>query len=230
MIADNREMIFMIQAVLFDLDGVLVSTDEMHYRAWKRLAEDLHIDDFTREDNLRQRGVSRMESLEVLLEKSPVGYTPQEKEQLAERKNEYFTELLKSLSPKDVLPGALSLIHTLKQNGILVAVGSSSKNAPQILHRTGLEQYLDGMSCGLDITKSKPDPQVFLVAAKRLGVSPSDCLVVEDSDSGIQAAKTGGMYSLAVGSASRNPDADFRAETLEQFDVNEILPKKTMLG
>lgn len=213
----------MIKAVIFDLDGVLVSTDIMHYEAWKKLAEKLQIQNFTKVDNLRQRGVSRMASLEVLLEKSEKAYTEQEKEAFAQEKNEYYITLLKNLTPDDVLPGVLSVIHALKQRGILIGIGSASKNTPEILERTGLGSYIDQVSCGLDITRSKPDPQVFLVAAKKLGVNPADCLVVEDADSGIQAAKAGGMYALAVGSAFGNTQADYRADSLEDFDVNTVI-------
>jgi beta-phosphoglucomutase len=213
----------MIKAVLFDLDGVLVSTDMMHYTAWKRLADELHIPDFTKEDNLRQRGVSRMASLEILLEKSKHSYTEQEKDELAARKNRYYVSLLETLSPRDILPGALEAIESLRRRGILIAVGSASKNTPEILRRTGLESYIDRVSCGLDVTRSKPDPQVFLVAAQKLGVAPVDCLVVEDSDSGIQAAKTAGMRALAVGAARGNVHADYRADSLERLDIDSLI-------
>ena len=188
----------MIKAVIFDLDGVLVSTDEMHFKAWSRLAEEIGITSFTKEDNLRQRGVSRMASLEIVLEKSDKKFSTEEKEKLAERKNTYYCEMLKSLTPNDVLDGALEFLKYLKANGIKTAVGSASKNAPIILERTGLREYLDAVSCGLDVTKSKPDPEVFLVAAKKLGIAPEDCLVVEDAHAGIMAAKNGNMYALAV--------------------------------
>lgn len=213
----------MIKAVIFDLDGVLVSTDLMHYEAWKKLAEELGIRNFTLEDNRRQRGISRMASLEVLLEKSDRSYTEPEKEALAGKKNAYYVELLKALTPKDILPGVLNALHELRRRKIPVAVGSASRNAPEILKRTGLDACIDRVSCGLDVTRSKPDPQVFLVAARKLGVEPSVCLVVEDSDSGILAAKNGGMYALAVGAAVRSPLADFHAESLLQADFGTIL-------
>lgn len=213
----------MIKAVIFDLDGVLVSTDAMHYAAWKKLAEELGISDFTQEDNLRQRGVSRMASLEILLEKSDRTYTEEEKTELAERKNRCYVSLLASLSPRDILPGALDVMKELRRRGILIAVGSASKNTPEILRRTGLEQLIDRVSCGLDVTRSKPDPQVFLVAAQKLDVDPADCLVVEDADAGIQAAKAGGMRALAVGAARNNTQADWRADSLEGLDIDGIV-------
>lgn len=207
----------MIKAAIFDLDGVLVTTDSLHYKAWKRLGEEIGIFNFTKEDNIRQRGVSRMASLEILLEKSAKKYNDLEKQELAERKNNYYKEMLKSLSESDVLPGAKELLVFLKKSGIKTAVGSASKNAPTILEKTELIPLLDAVVCGLDVTKSKPDPQVFLVAAERLGVSPQECIVFEDADAGIEAAKNGGMLAFAVGSAQNNPDADVSANSLELF-------------
>ena len=209
----------MIKAVIFDLDGVLVSTDEMHFKAWSRLAEEIGITSFTKEDNLRQRGVSRMASLEIVLEKSDKKFSAEEKEKLAERKNTYYCEMLKSLTPNDVLDGALEFLKYLKANGIKTAVGSASKNAPIILERTGLREYLDAVSCGLDVTKSKPDPEVFLVAAKKLGIAPEDCLVVEDAHAGIMAAKNGNMYALAVGAAYGDDMADFSMKNLAKLEA-----------
>lgn len=209
----------MIKAVIFDLDGVLVSTDEMHFKAWSRLAEEIGITSFTKEDNLRQRGVSRMASLEIVLEKSDKKFSAEEKEKLAERKNTYYCEMLKNLTPNDVLDGALEFLKYLKANGIKTAVGSASKNAPIILERTGLREYLDAVSCGLDVTKSKPDPEVFLVAAKKLGIAPKACLVVEDAHAGIMAAKNGNMYALAVGAAYGDDMADFSMKNLAKLEA-----------
>lgn len=209
----------MIKAVIFDLDGVLVSTDEMHFKAWLRLAEEIGITGFTKEDNVRQRGVSRMASLEIVLEKSDKKFSAEEKEKLAERKNTYYCEMLKNLTPNDVLDGALEFLKYLKANGIKTAVGSASKNAPIILERTGLREYLDAVSCGLDVTKSKPDPEVFLVAAKKLGIAPEACLVVEDAHAGIMAAKNGNMYALAVGAAYGDDMADFSMKNLAKLEA-----------
>jgi beta-phosphoglucomutase len=189
----------MIKGVIFDLDGVLVSTDELHYRAWKYLADDLGIKEFTHQDNQRQKGVSRMESLEVVLKKGTRIYSEAEKVVLAERKNSYYVELLQSLSEEAVLSGVVSTLLSLRDRGILIGVGSVSKNTPLILKRTGLLKYIDQISCGLDITRSKPDPEVFLVAAKKLGLREKECLVVEDSAAGIVAAKAAGMRSIGVG-------------------------------
>jgi len=208
----------MIEAVIFDLDGTLVSTDEMHFKAWTRLAEEIGITTFTKEDNIRQRGVSRMASLEIVLEKSDKKFTDEEKAEMADRKNSYYCEMLKELTPDDVLDGALDFLKFLKANNIKTAVGSASKNAPVILEKTDLLGYLDAISCGLDVTKSKPDPEVFLVAADKLGVKPEKCLVVEDAHAGIQAAKNGNMFALAVGAAYGDADADFSMKSLANLE------------
>lgn len=204
----------MIRGIIFDLDGVLVSTDEMHYQAWKRLADELGITGFTREDNRRQRGVSRMASLEVVLEKADRTYSDEEKAALAERKNNYYLELLENMDESAVLENVKEVLKALKDRELLLAVGSASRNAPVILEKTGLLPYLDRISCGLDTTKSKPDPEVFLVAARKLELPPEDCLVVEDSAAGIQAAAAGGMKSLAVGPFYQSLHADFEAPLL----------------
>ena len=204
----------MIKGVIFDLDGVLVSTDEMHYQALKRLAQELHITGFTREDNLRQRGVSRMASLEIVLEKADRTYSEEEKIELAERKNGYYLELLEEMDESSVLENVKDVLEKLKNGGLLLAVGSASKNAPVILEKTGLMPYFDKISCGLDTTKSKPDPEVFLVAAKKLGLPPEECLVVEDSAAGIEAAAAGGMKSLGVGPFYQSLHADYEAPAL----------------
>ena len=214
----------MIQGVIFDLDGVLVSTDMMHFQAWKKLAEELGITGFTEEDNMRQRGVSRMASLEVVLEKSDTDYSQEEKEALAERKNGYYRELLKDLTPADVLPGAADTLKQLRQKGIRIGIGSVSKNTPEILKRTGLDKLVDAVSSGLDITRSKPDPEVFLVGARKLELPTDACLVVEDADAGIEAAKAAGMLALGVGPAAQNPEADFHAGSLaESIDWDGML-------
>ncbi len=201
----------MIHGVIFDLDGVLVSTDELHYNAWKMLAEELGIDKFTKEDNKKQKGVSRMESLEVVLSKGNKKYTQEEKEEFAERKNNYYKELLGELDEQAILPGAVECLKMLKSKGILIGVGSVSRNAPLILEKTGLLPYIDKVSCGLDITRSKPDPEVFEVAADKLGLNFEDCLVVEDSLAGIAAGKAIHMKTLGVGPEYTQLFADFEA-------------------
>lgn len=208
----------MIKAVIFDLDGVLVTTDVLHFNAWKALAEELGIHNFTKADNARQRGVSRMASLEVVLEKSEKTYTDEEKLAFAEKKNALYVSSLSSLTKDDVLPGVFEFLQFLKSKGIKTALGSASKNAPLILDKTELTDKLDAVSCGLDTTKSKPDPDVFLIAAKKLGIAPGECIVFEDSDAGIIAAKAGGMLAFAVGEAKNNPSADFCSDSIATYD------------
>lgn len=212
----------MIKTVIFDLDGVLVTTDELHYQAWRQLADEEGITGFTREDNLRQRGVSRMASLEVVLEKTDKEYSDEEKLALAERKNNIYVESLANLDKSAVLDGVFEFIAFFKEKNIKTAVGSASKNTPLILEKTGLAGLFDAVSCGLDTQKSKPDPEVFLIAADRLGVPYENCLVIEDSDAGIQAAKVGGMLALAVGAAKGNVQADYHAENLSDMSIRKI--------
>ncbi len=205
----------MLKCVIFDLDGVLVSTDELHYQAWKAIADKLGVP-FTREDNMRQRGVSRMESLEVVLEKCPRSFTQEEKLALAEEKNDLYRSMLSGLSADDALPGVRDTLDMLRARGIVTAVGSSSKNTPEILRRTQLEDGMQVVVSGLDITHSKPHPEVFSKAGERAGFAPCECLVVEDAATGVQAGKAAGMRVLAVGAAKDNQQADFRFETLAE--------------
>ncbi|MBN2273131.1 MAG: beta-phosphoglucomutase [Bacteroidales bacterium] len=211
----------MIKAVIFDLDGVIVSTDEFHYLGWQKLADEEGIF-FNRTINERLRGVSRLESLEIILEKAAKSYSPEEKKALAEKKNGYYRELLKTLSPSDILPGAIELVNALKNAGIKVAIGSSSKNTPFILRQIGLADTFDAVSDGNQIKKSKPDPEVFLLAASKMQISPGHCLVVEDADAGVEAALNAGMKCLAVGSAYNHPQAHLKANSLSEVSV-EIL-------
>ncbi|MEN6316822.1 MAG: beta-phosphoglucomutase [Clostridiaceae bacterium] len=211
-----------IEGVIFDLDGVIVTTDEYHYRAWKQIAMDEEIY-FDRKINERLRGVSRMQSLEIILERTDSKYTEEEKARLAERKNNYYREYINQLNSRDILPGALSLLEQLKTEKIRIAVGSSSKNCDTILERIGLSSYFDAVVSGNDISRSKPDPEVFLLAAKRLCLEPGSCLVVEDALAGVTAALQAGMKVLAVGSASSDRRATIRAADLSKVTVEEIL-------
>jgi beta-phosphoglucomutase len=202
-----------IRAVIFDLDGVIVSTDECHYLGWKRLADEEGIY-FDRAINQRCRGVSRMESLAVVLERSARTYSAAEKLQLADRKNSYYRQSLATITPADILPGTLDFLAALRRRGILQAIGSSSRNTPTILQRIGLADWFDAVADGNDITHSKPDPEVFLSAAAKLRVPPEQCLVVEDADAGITAALAAGMKALVVGSAASDPRAHARVQDL----------------
>ncbi|MBP1668041.1 MAG: Beta-phosphoglucomutase [Bacteroidetes bacterium] len=212
----------MIRAVIFDLDGVIVSTDEFHYQGWQRLADEEGIY-FDRKTNERLRGVSRLESLEIILEKADRNYSREEKAEMAERKNNYYRDLLHTLTPDDVFPGVMEMLKELKEKGIKIAIGSSSKNTPSILQKIGMESSFDAVSDGNQIKRSKPDPEVFLLAASKLQIPPGQCLVVEDADAGVEAAINAGMKCLAVGSASANPKAHLRANNLNEITVEQIL-------
>lgn len=211
-----------IKAVIFDLDGVIVTTDDCHYTAWKKMADDEGIY-FDRKINERLRGVSRMQSLEIVLEKSDKAYTEQEKLALAAKKNAYYVDLIQKLTPHDVLGGVMKNLKTLKEHGIKIAIGSSSKNTPIILNRIGLADYFDVVSDGNNIKNSKPDPEVFIKAAEMLNIAPENCMIVEDADAGIEAGKLAGMKTFALGNAT---GADFYAKSLENVDLAEIIKNK----
>lgn len=210
-----------IKAVIFDLDGVIVSTDEFHYEAWKKLSEEENIY-FDKRINEKLRGVSRMESLEIILRNSQKIYTEEEKNSFAERKNQYYKILLNNLTPKDILPGVMKVLEGLKLRNIKIAIGSSSKNTPLILKKIGLDSYFDAIADGNDITNSKPNPEVFLVAAKKLQLNAHSCLVVEDADAGIEAAISAGMKVVGVSSASNNKEASYRMQDLTYFDFDKL--------
>ncbi len=211
-----------IHAVIFDLDGVIVSTDELHFNAWKHLADAEGIP-FTREDNERLRGVSRMESLDILLEKSPRQFQDSEKEEMASRKNELYRVSLRELTPADILPGVMTVLDGLRERGIKIAIGSSSKNAAPILAAIGLDKTFHAVVDGTHISRSKPDPEVFVLAGQQVGVPPENCLVVEDAAAGVEAGIAAGMPVLAVGSAAGHPGAALRAGDLLQISIAEML-------
>lgn len=198
------------RGIIFDLDGVICSTDEYHYQAWKALADKIGADGFSRADNARQRGVSRMESLEVVLEKAPRAYSEAEKLELAAWKNECYRALLGHMSPADLAPEVKDTLDALRALGLALAIGSSSKNAPFILTRLGLEGWFDAVSDGNCISRSKPDPEVFRLAAEMLGLEPHECLVVEDAFSGIDAGLAGGFDTAAIGDATRYDKPNYK--------------------
>ena len=173
--------------------------------------------------NQRLRGVGRMESLEIILEKAPGRYSQEQKNELAGRKNAYYVELIGQLSQADILPGALETLDMLRRCGIKTAIGSSSRNTPLILKQIGLDKAFDAVADGNAITRSKPDPEVILLAAGMLGLKSEHCLVVEDADAGIEAAVRGGMQTLGVGGAASNPKADYVASDLAAADFQTIL-------
>jgi len=189
------------KGVIFDLDGVICSTDHYHYLAWKALADKLGAY-FDETINNRLRGVSRMASLEIVLERYDGTLSEDEKLAAAEEKNNTYRELLKQMSPADLSPEVKQTLDALRAKGLLLGIGSSSKNTKFILSQIGLGDYFDKISDGTNITRSKPDPEVFLKAAEYLGLEPKDCLVVEDAKAGVQAALAAGMDAAAIGDAT----------------------------
>jgi len=205
------------QAVIFDLDGVICFTDEYHYRAWKAMADGMGIP-FDREINNRLRGVSRMASLEIILEKYQGPALSQEKkEQLAQRKNDLYRESLKEMSARDLSSEVKETLDALRAMGLQLAIGSSSKNTPFILGQIGLKDYFDAVSDGNNITRSKPDPEVFVKAAQMLGIAPEHCLVVEDAVSGAQAGHAGGMKVACLGDAALNKAGDWNMQSIREL-------------
>lgn len=204
------------QGIIFDLDGVICSTDEYHYRAWKALADRLNIP-FDREINNRLRGVSRMESLEIILEKSSKSYTQEEKLAFAEEKNRLYRELLGSMSEADLSGEVQRTLRALRSQGLKLAIGSSSKNAPFILNRIGLGGYFDAVADGNCIVHSKPHPEVFLKAADMLELDPAVCLVVEDAHAGVAAAQAGGFDCAAMGDATGDEQATYHLNSFSDL-------------
>lgn len=204
------------QGIIFDLDGVICHTDEYHYKAWKMLADRLDIY-FDYQINDKLRGISRMESLEILLENYSVVLSQEKKEQLAEEKNKYYKDLLKNMTPKDLSIEVKETLDTLRAQGIKLAIGSSSKNAIYILQQIGLGGYFDAILDGNQISNSKPDPEVFLKAAEKLFLKPQECLVVEDAVSGLLAAKRGGMDCVGIGAAEKSSLAVYHIQRIKDL-------------
>lgn len=209
------------EAVIFDLDGVICHTDHFHYQAWKSLADEIGVE-FNETINHRLRGVSRMESLEIILENSPRKYSDTEKQRLAEEKNERYRTLLGSMTPQDLSPEVKETLDALRERGRKLAVGSSSKNAKFILERIGLGNYFDAVSDGNNITHSKPHPEVFQKAGSFLGILPEKCLVVEDAAAGIRAAASAGMDSAGIGPAADCQETVYKL--LAFSDLLDIVP------
>lgn len=204
------------QAVIFDLDGVICTTDEQHYLGWQALADRLGIP-FSREVNNRFRGVSRMACMDILEEIGGKCYSEQEKIAYATWKNDYYRELLGEMSPGDLSAEVKSTLDELRARGYILAIGSSSKNTKYILQRLGLEGYFDAISDGTNIVRSKPDPEVFLKAADFISVPYEKCLVVEDAVPGVQAAHAAGMKAASVGDAADNHVGDYIMDRFEDL-------------
>ncbi len=206
-----------MKGIIFDLDGVIISTDKLHYKAWKKIADKLNIA-FDETINNRLRGVSRMDSLEIILE----GYqgpalNKEEKEALADEKNACYVELLGTLHPDQMDPEVTDTLRYLREKGLKLAIGSSSKNTKYILHQLEIENLFDAVSDGTNISKSKPDPEVFIKAAAFLELPEEECIVVEDAVAGIDAARSGHMRSVGIGDAYFYNQADYHIKTFSEL-------------
>jgi beta-phosphoglucomutase len=208
-----------IKGFIFDLDGVIVFTDKFHYQAWKQMCDRIGIY-FDETINNRLRGVSRAESLEIILEKYEGTLTEVEKAKLMEEKNGIYRERLTTMTSADVSDEVRETLQTLRNQGFKLAIGSSSKNARFILEKVGLLDAFDEISDGNNITLSKPDPEVFLKAAEYMTVEPKNCIVVEDSHAGIYAAKAAGMIAVGIGDASSYDKSDYSLKSFgELLDI-----------
>ena len=188
-----------IEAIIFDLDGVIVDTARFHYQAWKKLAQEQGFY-LSLEQNERLKGVSRMESLEKLFEFGEIPLpNEEEKVRLADKKNDWYRKNIIKMTPKDLLPGVEKFLNELKEADYKIAIGSSSKNAPTILERIGYDTFFDAVVDGNNISKSKPDPEVFLKASEAVGIKPENCVVFEDAHAGIEAARRANMKTIGVG-------------------------------
>lgn len=196
-----------MKGAIFDLDGVLVDTAKYHYLAWKRLAQELGFE-FKESDNERLKGVSRMKSLEILLEVGGLSFSSDEMLLLAEKKNNWYVEYISTIDESELLMGAKDYLVKLKNSGIKIALGSASKNAPAILKRLQITNLFDSIVDGKKVSKAKPDPEVFLMAALEIGLKPQDCVVFEDATAGIAAARAAGMRTVGIGNRDLLMEAD----------------------
>ncbi|MDD3871493.1 MAG: beta-phosphoglucomutase [Bacteroidales bacterium] len=197
----------MIKGLIFDLDGVVVNTAVYHFQAWNRLANSLGFE-FTEEDNERLKGVSRMESLNILLEIGGLTLPTEEKLRLAAIKNEWYKEFINQMTASEILPGVTNFIDLVKSHGYQTALGTASRNASLILERIGMKKTFDAIIDGNQVTKAKPDPEVFLKASAALNLEPSQCVVFEDAIAGLEAAHRAGMKCIGVGDQKTLTEAD----------------------
>ena len=200
-------MIQQMRAAIFDLDGVIVDTAKYHYLAWKRLANELGFD-FSAEDNERLKGVSRVRSLEILLEIGKINLDEETKRHFAARKNDWYVDYIRCMNASEILPGVTDYVQLIRAHGVKTAIGSASKNTPLILERLGITSFFDVVVDGNKVSQAKPDPEVFLRAAQELNISPSDCVVFEDAEAGIEAARRAGMGVVGIGKAAVLKEAD----------------------
>lgn len=211
----------MIKACIFDLDGVLVDTAHYHFLAWKRLAKEFDYE-LTEEINEELKGVSRMKSLEIVLQHANVSLENQKKELLAHRKNGWFTEYVHNMNPDELFPGVRELFSRLRKDNIKIGLASSSKNAKTIIEILGIQHEFETVVDGTMIVHSKPDPEIFLLAAKRLGIDPVDCLVFEDAEAGVEAALAAGMKCVGVGNFAKLKRANHVVDSIQNFSYHDL--------
>jgi beta-phosphoglucomutase len=211
----------LIKAAIFDLDGVIVDTAHYHYLAWKQLAAELGID-LTIEHNERLKGVSRMRSLEIILEIGNMTLPEREKELLADKKNSWFVELIEQMKPEEIFPGVRALIASFRKKAIRIGLASSSKNAQRVLDLLGIRGEFDVIVDGTMITHSKPDPEIFLLAAFKLGLDPAHCVVFEDAEAGVEAALRAGMKCVGVGDESTLGKAGIVVKRTGDFNIKDL--------
>ncbi|MBZ9786467.1 beta-phosphoglucomutase [Psychroflexus sp. CAK57W] len=216
----------MTKAFIFDLDGVIVDTAKFHFLAWKNLAEALDIS-FSEEENEQLKGVSRFNSLQKILEWGHKNISKEEFNRLMAKKNEEYLSFVDQMSKDDILPGVLETLNYLKENNYPIALGSASKNARRILNKLGLNSYFDHIVDGNEVSKAKPDPEVFLKGCKLLGVAPQQAIVFEDSQAGIKAANTAHMISVGIGDKSVLGEADFNFEGFSEINEKTL---KTLIN
>jgi len=210
-----------VKACIFDLDGVIVDTAVYHYKAWKRLADQLGLK-FTEHDNELLKGVSRVRSLEIILELNHVTKTADEQTELATQKNSWYVDMINQMTPAEILPGAKEFLETCRAAGIKTALGSASKNSGTILDRIGMAYLFDAIIDGNHVSKAKPDPEVFLKGAEALEVSPAECVVFEDAIAGVEAAINGGMKVVGIGSPDVLGKANIVVSGLDKMSLEML--------
>ncbi|MDR3693915.1 beta-phosphoglucomutase [Mucilaginibacter sp.] len=210
-----------IKACIFDLDGVIVDTAVYHYKAWRLLANELGFD-FSEQDNEKLKGVSRVRSLELILQWGGVTKTKAEQDELASKKNAWYVGMISHMTPAEILPGAKEFVETCRQAGLKIALGSASKNSGMILEKVGITYLFDAVIDGNKVSKAKPDPEVFLKGAQALHVAPAECVVFEDAIAGIEAAINGGMRSVGIGSPEVLGKANLVVSGLNEMSLEKL--------
>ncbi len=211
----------MVKALIFDLDGVIVDTAHYHYLAWKRLAKELGFD-LTLDQNELLKGVSRMRSLDIILDLGGIKLSDSEKEKIANKKNSWFVEYVNEMKPEEIFPGVKELLRSIRAQGLKVALASSSKNAPAVIRLLNIQNEFDAVVDGTMIIHSKPDPEIFLLAAKKLGIEPASCVVFEDAEAGVEAALAAGMKCVGVGSTLQLGKANLVIAKTGDFNLQTL--------